>query len=134
MESRRGVESFPSKNCDFALIGTKNDITHARTALKKSANMNRLLLLSVLNCLLLNPVVFFQSNHVFQFLANFRENGLVHSRAACFFESYKEVFHTLEHSGDCTDRVVHHLVAHGFQFSDRKDGSPKPVSFTVDEN
>src|SRR6267143_1099486 len=103
MESRRCVESFPSKNCDFALIGTKNDITHARTALKKRANMNRLLLLSVRNCLLLNPAVFFQSNHVFQFLA------------ARFFESYKEVFHAFEHSADRTDGVVHPLVLHSFQ-------------------
>src|SRR6267378_4230829 len=105
-----------------------------RTALKKTANLSRLLLLSVLNCLLLNPVIFFQSNRVFKFLANFREDGLVHSRAACFFEPYKEVFYAFEHCRDRTDRVVHHLVAHGFQFPDRKDGPPKPVSFTVDEN
>jgi hypothetical protein len=29
---------------------------------------------------LLDPVIYFQFNGVFQFLANFRENSLVHSR------------------------------------------------------
>jgi len=80
MEFRRGVESFPSENCVFALIGAKSDITHARTALKKAPNQNGVFLLSVLNCLLLDPVIYFQFNGVFQFLANFREKSLVHSR------------------------------------------------------
>src|SRR6267378_341199 len=112
MEFRRGVESFPSENCVFALIGAKSDIMHARTALKKAPNQNRVFLLSVLNCLLLDPVIFFESNCVLQLLANSRENGLVHSRTTCFFESYKQFFHALEHGSDRTDCVVHHLVAH----------------------
>ena len=129
----RGVEPFSSESCALASIGLKGDITHARTAVKRAATTNSAFLLSVLNCLLLDPVIFFQSNRVFQFLANFRENSLVHSRTTCFFESYKQVFHALEHCSDRTDRVVHYLVANRFQIPNRKDGPPMPVSFTGDE-
>jgi len=73
-------------------MGARSDITHAKTAPKKAANKIRAFLLSVLNGLLLDPVIFFQSNGVFQFHSNFREDGLVHSRAAGFFASYKQVF------------------------------------------
>src|SRR2546430_789540 len=133
-ESRRGFEPFWPASWAFAFIGIKTDITPARTTPNRTANLNCMILLSVLNCLLLDPVIFFQSYGVFQFLSNFRENRLVHSGAASFFEPHKQVFHALEHRRDRTDRVVHHLVAHRFQIPNREDGSPKPISFTVHED
>src|SRR5439155_26193900 len=131
IESKCFFETFWPSCCTFAFNGNKSDTTPAKTTPISTANLNCIVLLSVLNCLLLDPVIFFQSYGVFQFLSNFRENRLVHSGAASFFEPHKQVFHALEHRRDRTDRVVHHLVAHRFQIPNREDGSPKPISFTV---
>ena len=76
----RGLEPFSSESCAIASIGLNDDIMHARTAVKRVATTNSAFLFSVLNCVLLDPVIYFQFNGVFQFLANFRENSLVHSR------------------------------------------------------
>jgi len=70
----RGLEPFSSESCAIASIGVNDDIMHARTAVKRAATTNSVFLFSVLNCVLLDPVIYFQ------FLANFRENSLVHSR------------------------------------------------------
>jgi hypothetical protein len=69
----RGLEPFSSESCAIASIGLNDDIMHARTAVKRAATTNSAFLFSVLNWVLLDPVIYFQSNGVFQFLANFRE-------------------------------------------------------------
>jgi hypothetical protein len=45
------------------------------------------LLFSILNCFLFNPVIFLKTDRVLDLFANFRENRLVHARAAGLFES-----------------------------------------------
>src|ERR1700733_513468 len=104
-----------------------NKVDLLKLSSQRSSRFIATSLFFVFNRALLDSIELLESYGVFYFLTYFPEYLLVHSSAAGFFKANEEFFYRLKHDGDRADGVIHHLVAHVFQFPNSNNGPAKAV-------